>query len=50
MMTSFLRGVAELRTFEDMEEGGVKNQGKSGDVLYGWPPLITDKKYCIVFD
>ena len=27
---SFLREDTDLRTFEDMGEGGVKNQGKSG--------------------
>ena len=30
-------GVIELRTVEDMGEGGVKKLGKSGDVLYGRP-------------
>ena len=28
-------GVIQLRTVEDMGEGGVKKQGKSDDVLYG---------------
>ena len=37
MVTSFSGGVTELRTVEDMGEGGVKKQGKSGDVLYGRP-------------
>ena len=48
MVTSFLGGVSPLRTVEDMGEGGVKKQGKSGDVLYGRPliyqiPLTREK-------
>ena len=30
-------GITELRTVEDMGEGGVKKPLKSGDVLYGRP-------------
>ena len=40
MVTSFLWGVTELRTVKDMEEGGVKKPGKSGDILYGQPLTI----------
>jgi hypothetical protein len=32
-------GIIELRTVEDMGEGGIKKLGKSGDDLYGWPLL-----------
>ena len=42
MVTSFLGGFSPLRTVEDMGEGGVKKQGKSGDVLYGW-------SLCLIF-
>ena len=28
-------GVIELRTVEDIGEGGIKKLGKNGDVLYG---------------
>ena len=38
----FRGGVSPLRTVEDMGEGGVKKQGKSGDVLYGW-------SLCLIF-
>ena len=34
------RGVTELRTVEDMGEGGVKKLEKSGDVLYGRPQKV----------
>ena len=37
MVTSSLGGATQLRTVEDMGEGGVKNLGKSDDVLYGRP-------------
>ena len=38
MISIFLGGgVNQLRMIEDMGEGGVKKQGKSGDVLYGRP-------------
>jgi hypothetical protein len=39
-LTVLFRGVIELRTVEDMGEGGVKNPEKSGDVLYGRPQTI----------
>ena len=38
----FFKGDTELRTFEDMGEGGVKNQGKSGDFLYGRPKIALN--------
>ena len=34
-----LTEVIGLKMFEDMGEGGVKKQRKSGDILYGWPLL-----------
>ena len=37
-----VRGISELRTVKDMEKGGVKKQGKSGDVLYGRPPKLFE--------
>ena len=40
ILTSFFRGLIKLRTFEDMGEGGVNKPGKSGDVLYGRPPVL----------
>ena len=39
---AFLEGVIELRTVEDMGEGGVKKLGKSGDVLYGRPLMSRE--------
>ena len=44
MVTSFSRGVNLLRMVKDMGEGGVKKQGKSGDVLYGRP--LVWKSFC----
>ena len=41
MVTSFLEGVIELRTVKDMGDGGVKNPGKSGDVLYERPLSVA---------
>ena len=38
------RGVTELRMIKDVEEGGVKKWGKSGDVLYGLLVLIFIKE------
>ena len=35
IVTSFLWEFIELRTVQDMGEGGVKKQGKSGNVFYG---------------
>ena len=38
----FLREDTDLRTFEDIGQGGVKNQGKSGDFLYRGPQLALN--------
>ena len=48
VVTSFLRGggITEFRRVEDMEEGGVKKLGKSGDVLYGRPLSLFSKIRC----
>ena len=29
-------------TVADMGEGGIKNYGKSADVLYGWSPSVKN--------
>ena len=43
IVTSFLGGgVIELRTVEDMGEGGVTKPGKNGDVLYGRPLMLAN--------
>ena len=35
-VTTFQEKICELKTVEDMGEGGVKRPRKGGDVLYGW--------------
>ena len=39
------KGIIELRTVEDMGEGGVNKPGKSGDVLYGRPLQNSNTYY-----
>ena len=47
-----LRGFIELRTTEDMGEGGVKKPRKNGDVLYtvGFKSIEIGKKVLHSFD
>ena len=40
ILTSFLGGVIELWTVEDMGDGEFKNPGKSSAVLYERPPVL----------